>query len=469
VILIEVIMVIDGIITIPSVFFWREVTMLIAGDGGSSYAKRRGNTASAPASALASRLPRPAQRTYSTSTSHGSANAAERRVFESPRATAKPKLKPASETKGIFSNLSSHLRQRVATFQASARRAAAKLDPDRIGFGSSRHPVKYQRSKQKPANFASATSAEFRMYAFEMREAQQRLGSARTRYDTARESDGFGCPTEIGVPKPEPRKPEPKESPGLLSRGVSWFKDKGDSALDKVGSAWDKTTDVVSDGASWVRDHKGEIGHTALDIVGTVDPTGLADGANAVWYLAEGDKVNAAISAAGMIPYVGDAAKAGKYGAKAYKATKAASEAKLRRTYVAYTIKDSVGNVRYVGRTSGYGSPERVLANRAQGHHILRANPELQKPQLDSVQGNRSANRGAEDVLYSRHQTSVRGHKNGARTVEVIRRDGKPIRINNGANFGNLPLLNRLSPIGNSNSSGRRYIEAYAKDLRMPS
>ena len=56
--------------------------------------------------------------------------------------------------------------------------------------------------------------------------------------------------------------------------------------------------------------------HTGLDIIGTFDPTPAADGINAVIYAIEGSWNNAAISAVAIVPYLGDAAKAGKYGAK---------------------------------------------------------------------------------------------------------------------------------------------------------
>ena len=50
----------------------------------------------------------------------------------------------------------------------------------------------------------------------------------------------------------------------------------------------------------------------ALDIVGIVDPTGVADGLNATLQAKNNDWLGAAISATGLIPYVGDLAKAGK-------------------------------------------------------------------------------------------------------------------------------------------------------------
>ncbi len=57
-----------------------------------------------------------------------------------------------------------------------------------------------------------------------------------------------------------------------------------------------------------------------LDIAGFVPGFGeIADGVNAVIYLAEGRYAEAAISAAAMIPIVGDAGKAAKWGVKAGK------------------------------------------------------------------------------------------------------------------------------------------------------
>lgn len=56
---------------------------------------------------------------------------------------------------------------------------------------------------------------------------------------------------------------------------------------------------------------------TTLDIVGIWDPFGIADGINAGIYLYKGDYKNAAISAIGIVPFIGDFGKGYKYGAKA--------------------------------------------------------------------------------------------------------------------------------------------------------
>ena len=71
------------------------------------------------------------------------------------------------------------------------------------------------------------------------------------------------------------------------------------------GSWWDKVKE-------WV--------HGALDIAGLVPGLGeIADGANALIYLAEGRFIEAGISAVAMIPILGDVGKVGKWGVKAGK------------------------------------------------------------------------------------------------------------------------------------------------------
>ncbi len=68
--------------------------------------------------------------------------------------------------------------------------------------------------------------------------------------------------------------------------------------------------------------------HGGLDLLGLVPGVGeLADGANALIYTAEGDGVNAAISAAAMVPILGAGATAGKLGAKGAKAAEGAKGA----------------------------------------------------------------------------------------------------------------------------------------------
>ena len=61
---------------------------------------------------------------------------------------------------------------------------------------------------------------------------------------------------------------------------------------------------------------------TIIDYAGIFDPTPFCDGVNGLIYLGRGHYDDAIISGMSMFPYVGDFAKAGKYGAKGYKAIK---------------------------------------------------------------------------------------------------------------------------------------------------
>lgn len=72
---------------------------------------------------------------------------------------------------------------------------------------------------------------------------------------------------------------------------------------------------------SWWKRWGSEALHTTLDVVGMIPAVGeVADGANALVYLAEGDKVSAALSAAAMLPVGGQAATAAKWGKKGVQA-----------------------------------------------------------------------------------------------------------------------------------------------------
>ncbi|WP_176473020.1 hypothetical protein [Sphingomonas lenta] len=57
-----------------------------------------------------------------------------------------------------------------------------------------------------------------------------------------------------------------------------------------------------------------DVTQIGLDIAGLLDPTPVSDGANTAISLFRGDWAGAGISALGMIPYLGDAAKLGKLG-----------------------------------------------------------------------------------------------------------------------------------------------------------
>jgi A nuclease of the HNH/ENDO VII superfamily with conserved WHH len=57
-----------------------------------------------------------------------------------------------------------------------------------------------------------------------------------------------------------------------------------------------------------------DLGKMTVSITGIVDPTPISDGIGTVWALIDGEWLDAGISALGVVPYIGDLAKAGKLG-----------------------------------------------------------------------------------------------------------------------------------------------------------
>jgi hypothetical protein len=147
--------------------------------------------------------------------------------------------------------------------------------------------------------------------------------------------DPFKPKDPASQPLPSVRRPEnppartplktapPKKGGGVM--GGSWIgpgatKDfatdlvKGGDAKSGIGRAlgWDKNSTLISRAQD------------TLDVVGVIDPTGVADATNALGYLAQGKFGDAAVSAAGIVPYVGDVGKLGKWGARGAKTAKRA-------------------------------------------------------------------------------------------------------------------------------------------------
>ncbi len=88
-----------------------------------------------------------------------------------------------------------------------------------------------------------------------------------------------------------------------------------DAAAAGPGVPWGRPApapEAGGGGPSW-----SDIGHTALDIGGLIPFAGeVFDGANAIWYAAEGDYLNAGLSTAAMVPVVGWTATGAKYGVR---------------------------------------------------------------------------------------------------------------------------------------------------------
>lgn len=72
-----------------------------------------------------------------------------------------------------------------------------------------------------------------------------------------------------------------------------------------------------------------DLGKMAVSVAGIVDPTPVSDGIGTVWALLDGEWIDAGISALGVVPYIGDLAKAGKLGAFARTIEKAVDLAKV--------------------------------------------------------------------------------------------------------------------------------------------
>ena len=113
------------------------------------------------------------------------------------------------------------------------------------------------------------------------------------------------------------------------------------------------------------------------------------------------------------------------------------------RTHITYEFKNPHGEVVYVGRASGVGTPEQVMQGRlARGHDIFKANPGL-TPVPKAVQGNLPANMGAEGVLYEQH-------------------------LRDGAKLLNDPKSPPLSSKPSKAAEVKAKIDAYSEDLKRP-
>lgn len=110
--------------------------------------------------------------------------------------------------------------------------------------------------------------------------------------------------------------PAPSGSPSAANPAV-------EPETEEEKSWWES----IWDGAKWVYNNPMEATHYTLDGVGLIPGIGeLADGVNALLYVAEGDYTNAALSGASMIPVIGNSATVAKWGNKAVKGVKKSTE-----------------------------------------------------------------------------------------------------------------------------------------------
>ena len=104
----------------------------------------------------------------------------------------------------------------------------------------------------------------------------------------------------------------------LMDRASSQVAGAGDVAAQAVRTACADAPEARRFWDSTIRpaDAIGA-GHSVLDAIGLVPLVGdIADGANALWYLGEGDSTNAGLSAVGLVPIIGEAVILEKFGRK---------------------------------------------------------------------------------------------------------------------------------------------------------
>lgn len=133
--------------------------------------------------------------------------------------------------------------------------------------------------------------------------------------------------TVICVPNCGSIKPNNQAAPGPIgnTQGIIVPQTAPEASGEGNSAPTPKPTEEES---GWWSSWGSALTHGVLDVVGLIPVVGeVADGVNAVIYLAEGDKVNAALSAAAMLPIGGQAATAAKLGMKGAEATKAAGKA----------------------------------------------------------------------------------------------------------------------------------------------
>lgn len=122
-----------------------------------------------------------------------------------------------------------------------------------------------------------------------------------------------------------------------------------------------------------------------------------------------------------------------------------AEEKSQKKIYLTYTMTNSEGKV-YSGRTSGYGTPETILAKRLQNHHM--------KTEENGSYGSAKIDQVAEGLMAS---FAIRG-----REQQLIDKNGGAIS-DNGSSGNKIRGVRKWNPLGRiyHNASNARFGELH--------
>lgn len=168
-----------------------------------------------------------------------------------------------------------------------------------------------------------------------------------------------------------------------------------------------------------------------LDIVGIFEPTPFADGSNAVISIFRGNWGDAGLSALGIIPYVGDAAKLGKLG-KWAKTVANAVELAASSPQIAKRLEPGLKAIKEAVDSIPQGALDKLPASAREAIASM-------KTKLDDF-FRRGADDGAQAVA-KRDVTVLRRHADGNMQVLV---DGKRYNLPPGKTVDDIPVNDRV-------------------------
>jgi A nuclease of the HNH/ENDO VII superfamily with conserved WHH len=188
-----------------------------------------------------------------------------------------------------------------------------------------------------------------------------------------------------------------------------------------------------------------DLGKMAVSLAGIVDPTPVSDGIGAVWALADGEWIDAGISALGVVPYIGDLAKAGKLGAFARTIEKAVDLAKVDAEFaraarpVLQKIRDGIDTLPLDKLPRAVGEPLQRMQHKL--GEFFRAGAVVTRPvrlEASMLDGRGfflgKANAGPNAPLYRNWLDSGRRVEvNPDASITYINRQGVSVRYTEGA------------------------------------